>query len=145
MMANGKQPTASRALVIFVRWRVERTPNQPQLLVSQTSCSLFTYCLAKAVWITASLFCFRFPLWHWIFVVRRLLLSVRDWVVEKLAGCRGSLYQWAGSPGQLPLTGRTEFPSWWAAKKALWFMQLSRNKSSRNSMNIVNINILFGI
>lgn len=39
MTAGGRRPTASRATVTFVRWRADRTPNPPQLLVSQASWS----------------------------------------------------------------------------------------------------------
>lgn len=37
MMANGKQPTALRAWVTFVRWQEDRTRNRLHLLVSQTN------------------------------------------------------------------------------------------------------------
>lgn len=61
MRANGKQPTASRAWVTFVRWQVDRTPNQLQLLVSQASCSCFTHCLTKAVLITITFLMLQIP------------------------------------------------------------------------------------
>ena len=43
MMANGKQQTASRGWDIFVRWPVDRTPNQLQLQVSQSDFSFPLY------------------------------------------------------------------------------------------------------
>ena len=113
MTANGKRQTASRAWVTSVRWRADRIRNQLRLPVSRTNKLFLTYCLVKGLSITFELVCFRFPLWSWTLVVRGLLLSFRDWEREELAGCWGPLQQRAGSPGQLPLTGRTELPDWW--------------------------------
>jgi len=118
MQGNGKQPTAIRAWASFVRWRADRTPNRLQLPVSQTSRLLFTPRLEKDTLTAVICFvCFRFPLWRWIFVVRRLLLSIWDRVGEKLAWCRGSLQQRAGPPRQRALRGGSQFHHRWAAKK----------------------------
>lgn len=111
--ANGKQLTASRAWVTFVRWRVDRIQNQLQLLVSRTSCFLPTHGVSEAALITLTfILCSRFPLWRWVFVVWGFLLSVWDWAGEELARRRGSLQRRAESPGQLPLPGGAELHHW---------------------------------
>lgn len=56
MRANGKQPTASRAWVTFVKWPADRTRNPRHLPVSQTPRSLLSCCVVTALLITASFF-----------------------------------------------------------------------------------------
>lgn len=142
MKANGKQPPASRAWVTFVRWQVDRTPNRLQLLVSQTSCSLFTYCPAKAVLIIASFFasdshCDAGYLLYGDFCYQFETESLKSWQDAETHCTREQAHLASfHSPEEL---------SFLIGEQLRKHSGSSNYHETRNSMNIVNINILLGI